>query len=49
MSMKALFSPFTGRRSRQGDEGQRGLFEVRRSPSSGPADHLLPASGEKEE
>ncbi|TGS12919.1 hypothetical protein EN852_018570 [Mesorhizobium sp. M2E.F.Ca.ET.209.01.1.1] len=38
----APFSPFTGRRCRQADEGRRQLLRIRRCPSSGPSDHLLP-------
>ncbi len=43
-----VFSPFTGRSARQGDAGQLNAGEGRLGPSSGPSDHLLPASGEKE-
>ncbi|TGQ06722.1 hypothetical protein EN862_027055 [Mesorhizobium sp. M2E.F.Ca.ET.219.01.1.1] len=38
----APFSPFTGRRCRQADEGRRELLRAWRCPSSGPSDHLLP-------
>jgi ring-1,2-phenylacetyl-CoA epoxidase subunit PaaD len=45
--MTTPFSPFTGRRSRQGDEGQSPTSPGSRRPSSDPSGHLLPVNREK--
>ena len=47
LKVRGPFSPFTGRRCRQADEGQRKPCRVRSCPSSGPSGHLLPVNGEK--
>ncbi|TPM30989.1 hypothetical protein FJ955_08145 [Mesorhizobium sp. B2-2-2] len=43
----APFSPFTGRRCRQADEGSTELTEPGAAPHPARSGHLLPVNGEK--